>query len=155
MADNEAKFISNPLEQKIWDETVAMIVEAAQLAQKLQFYKYKLDYHLEKNSANKNILTSLVKKITGLNSSFNDFVTNKIKIINKYYAENATKFRIGIILDTAKNKLQTILTYNELKSPKFSILEEKVKQRNLAANSESPATQTINKTNQNDQAAKI
>lgn len=140
MSDDKTTEINDPIEQKIWDEVVNMIVKLAQMAQKLQFHKYKLNYLLEIGDKNSHLTTidNLKNRIAVLTEEFNKYYKAQLQTINELYDKNSNKPRVIIMLDAAKDKMQTLLTYNELKRPTFAELELKSQIKPIQTEQEKP-----------------
>lgn len=133
MSDFKENEVIDPNEQNIWDSMVEMIQNLAKMVQKNNFYKYKLAYRLQTANANTLNYTSVLADT--LTNNINDFKkhhANNLKQISELYAANKDKPVIEIMLDTTKQNLNKIYTYNELHEP---TLDSLINQRNTIENS--------------------
>ncbi len=155
MSDDNSIEISDHKEQKIWDGLVDMIVKSARSAQKIQFYKYKLSYHIQtnqiangkNNSLNSiNAIYKLENNLENLTDNFHKDYLSKVKNVKELIATNQDKPRIEIMLDTAKSNLKKILTYNELHAPTMQELKSKI--ITLSAETPKPAPDDLAPTHQ-------
>lgn len=134
MTNDKNSEFTDPQEQQTWDKMVNIIVNFAKKTQEIQFYKYKLAYHLQTNKIadaynslnSKSSLENLAAKLEEKGKQLRDNYDKEIKGINSLYETYKQMPRIQIMLDTAKNNLKKIFTYAELHKPLFTNLKEQL-----------------------------
>lgn len=133
MSEDKTAPVSDPVEQEVWDQVVSTIYQLAQMAQKLRFNKYKLNYQLETNIGNNHSSTinKLANIIIDLSKEFHRYYKDQLQVINELYKTHANKPRILLMLDATKDNLENILTYNTLKEPTLTELQNRIKTSQL------------------------
>ena len=134
MSDDNLEEITDPIEQKAWDEAVDINVDFAQSVQRLEFYKYKLRVHLtnnqsssEHNSLNNNqSLLRLSNTVDEVNQSVNEEYKNSIDKLKASQAEHKDNQRIEIMLSTAGENLKSIKAYAEYHGPNPASLKKTI-----------------------------
>lgn len=135
MRENDYTEITDPIEQKIWEGQLDTIVESAKMTQTIQFYKNKLNYHLQThqlingtfNSLNSSQSLFMQKDmLSSTIDNFHKFYLRKTQEIGNLLEKHKDSPRIQIILTTAKDNLKKILTYEKLHKPTFDDLTKQV-----------------------------
>ena len=129
MSEDKTTPVSDHKEQAVWDQVVNTIYQLAQMTQKLRFNKYKLNIQLETNIDNNHLSTiiNLENIVIDMTKKFHKHYQTQLQEIDELYKTHANKPRILLMLDATKDKLQTLLTYNELKTPTLTELQNKIK----------------------------